>query len=277
MLELVPILLGLLTLSATPDIPDVTTLTPSQRAVYQGVIAEEFCSCDSAMTIGGCLELRPSCGVARHFGDIAYTAAQSGNTTDEVLGFLAEQVIGPFCRKASPLTVPKAPSFGKSSASVTIVEFADFRCGHCKAAAPLVKRAITRHSKNARVVFVPFPLGDHPESLAAAEAALAAGEQGKFWEMHDLLFDSQATGFSVENLMGHARELGLNTKRFRKALDTHQYRAELKALKKAGLDAGVKGTPAFFVNGRRFDPSPALMTLSRRIDMELDRNRGQCQ
>ncbi len=133
MLELVPILLGLLTLSATPDIPDVTTLTPSQRAVYQGVIAEEFCSCDSAMTIGGCLELRPSCGVARHFGDIAYTAAQSGNTTDEVLGFLAEQVIGPFCRKASPLTVPKAPSFGKSSASVTIVEFADFRCGHCKA------------------------------------------------------------------------------------------------------------------------------------------------
>ena len=277
MLGLIPIFISVLTLGATPDIPDVTTLTPGQRTVYQGVISEEFCSCTSAMTIGGCLELRPKCGVARHLGDIAYTAAQSGNTTAEVLGFLSDRVIGPFCGKESTIAVAKAPSMGKSTAPITVVEFADFRCGHCKAAVPLVKRAAAQHPANARMVFVPFPLGDHPESLAAAEAALAAGAQGKFWEMHDALFANQALGFSFENLMDHAKDVGLNTKRFRKAMETHEYRAELKALKEAGLAAGVKGTPAFFVNGRRFDPAPALMTLSRRIDMELDRNRGQCQ
>ena len=221
--------------------------------------------------------MRPSCGVARHFGDIAYTAAQSGNTTDAVLGFLAERVIGPFCGKTSPIKLPDAPTLGSPAAPVTIVEFADFRCGHCKTAAPLVKQALRKHPNNARVVFVPFPLGDHPESMAAAEAALAAGAQGKFWEMHDLLFANQASGFNSESLTGYAQKLGLDIKRFNQALESRQYRDELKALKKAGVAAGVKGTPAFFVNGRRFDPAPALMTLTKRIDMELDRNRGQCQ
>ena len=77
--------------------------------------------------------------------------------------------------------------------------------------------------------------------------------------------------------MAHAKTLGLNMKRFRKELEDRTYRDELTALKQAGVEAGVKGTPAFFVNGRRFDPAPALMTLSKRIDMELDRNRGKCQ
>lgn len=260
-----------------PDIPDPASLTAEQRSVYQTVVREEFCSCTSSLTILGCLERKPKCGTARHLGDLVYNAAQVGSTTDEILGFLSDQVMGSFCSRTSQIATRGAPAKGKKGAAIQIVEFADFRCGHCKAAVAKVKQALKSNGKHIEVHFLPFPLGQHPESMAAAEASLAAQAQGKFWEMHDRLFEHQASGFTRQALNAHARSLNLNMKRFKKAMDTHQYRKRIESLKEAGLKAGVTGTPAFFVNGRRFDAAPALYTLGRRIEMELDRNQGKCQ
>lgn len=267
----------ILVLVGAPDIPDPESLTPSQRSVYQNVIGEEFCSCKSSLTIGGCLELKKDCATARHLGDIAYNAAQVGSSSDDILGFLSERVMGSFCGRKTKLKIKGAPSKGKVGAPIQLVEFADFRCGHCRTAVSKVKQALAHHAKSVEVFFVPFPLGSHPESMAAAEASMAAHAQGKFWEMHDLLFEEQADGFTKPKLIAHAKSLNLNMKKFIKAIDTQKYRKRIQSMRDAGLKAGVKGTPAFFVNGRRFDPAPALYTINRRIDMELDRNQGKCQ
>ena len=267
----------LLVLVGTPDIPDPASLTAAQRSVYQSVIGEEFCSCKSSLTIGGCLELKKDCATARHLGDMVYNAAQVGSTADEILGFLSERVMGSFCGRKAKFDLKNVPSKGKKGAKIQLVEFADFRCGHCRAAAQKVKEALKFHGKSIEVFFLPFPLGSHPESMSAAEAAMAAHAQGKFWEMHDLLFENQADGFKRPQLLAHAKKINLNMKKFKKALNTQQYRKRIQSMREAGLKVGVKGTPAFFLNGRRFDPAPALYTINRRIDMELDRNKGKCQ
>lgn len=266
-----------LILVGAPDIPDPESLTPAQRSVYQNVIGEEFCSCTSSLTIGGCLELKKDCATARHLGDIAYNAAQVGSSSSDILGFLSDRVMGSFCGRKTKLSLKGVPSKGKPGAAIQLVEFADFRCGHCRSAVDKIKQALEYHGKSIEVFFVPFPLGSHPESMAAAQAAMAAHEQGKFWEMHDLLFAEQMEGFTRKQLIAHAKSINLNMKKFMKAIDTKKYSKRIQSMRDAGLKAGVKGTPAFFVNGRRFDPAPALYTINRRIDMELDRNQGKCQ
>jgi len=264
-------------LSATPDAPDPTALSQKQRQTYQQVISEEFCSCSSPLTLSGCLQRRPDCRIARHLGQLVKRGVEAGNTANELLTFFAERVSGPYCATSKTLATNNAPAKGDANAPVTIVEFADFRCRHCKIVAPIVKQAFKRHSSNIQVVFVPFPIGDHPISVLAAEAALAAGAQDRFWEMHDLLFENQSKGFGRGELKKLAKRLKLNIKKFEAALDNHEYRQTVTELKQLGIAAGVQGTPAFFVNGRPFDPDPAMLTFTKRIDMELDRDRGQCQ
>ena len=143
----------LLILVGTPDIPDPASLTAAQRSVYQSVIGEEFCSCKSSLTIGGCLELKKDCATARHLGDMVYNAAQVGSTADEILGFLSERVMGSFCGRKSKFDLKNVPSKGKKGAKIQLVEFADFRCGHCRAAAEKIKEALKFHGNQSRYSF----------------------------------------------------------------------------------------------------------------------------
>ena len=115
----------LLVLVGTPDIPDPDSLTPAQRSVYQSVVGEEFCSCKSTLTVGGCLQLKPDCATARHLGDIAYNAAQVGSSADEILGFLSERVMGTFCGRKAKINLKGVPSKGKKGAAIQLVEFAE--------------------------------------------------------------------------------------------------------------------------------------------------------
>ncbi len=263
--------------AVTPPRPDTESLTPGARRVYERLTAEEFCGCESSLTLAGCLDLKPKCRIARHLGQIAWLAADAGSSEDELLGYFALRVAGQYCAPTRDFALDDAPSKGPRDAPITIVEFADFRCSHCRAAMPLIKDVLERFGKRVRVVFVPFPLRDNPLSLAAAQAAFAAGAQGKFWQMHDLLFEHQARGFEREQLVRLARKLKLDMKRFKTALDDETHMPLVAGLKKVGVAAGVMGTPAFFVNGRRFDPDPGPMDFERRINMEIDRGVGECQ
>ncbi len=148
-----------------------------------------------------------------------------------------------------------SPSQGPKDAKVTIVEFSDFQCPYCSRVLPLLKQVKDAYPKDVRVVFKQFPLPMHPHAHLAAEASLAAREQGKFWEMHDRLFANQQF-LDEASIERYAKELGLNVERFRDALRQGKFKALVDKEMQEGVAAGVNGTPTLFINGKRVDPMP---------------------
>jgi protein-disulfide isomerase len=161
---------------------------------------------------------------------------------------------------------------GPMNAAVTVVEYGDFQCPYCGQAEPAV-RAVCGQAEpvvhavlgdaDVRFVWRHLPLADvHPEAELAAQAAEAAGDQGRFWEMHDLLLDHQDRLLKPD-LLGYAVQLGLDLARFEKELQSHVHQARVAQDVESADMSGVSGTPTFFVNGRRqygtFDPA-ALMS-----------------
>jgi protein-disulfide isomerase len=138
---------------------------------------------------------------------------------------------------------------GSPDAPVQLVEYGDFECPHCGAAYVVVKKLEQDLGDRLAVVFRQFPLINvHPHAEFAAEAAEAAGAQGKFWQMHDMLFEHQ-DALAPADLMRYAAALHLDLKRFADDLSGHAFRPKVQDDMKGGLQSGVKGTPTFFING----------------------------
>src|SRR5579864_1990972 len=134
---------------------------------------------------------------------------------------------------------------GAPHAAVTVVEYGDFECPNCKQAAPAVKLLLERFDERVRFVFRHFPLAEvHPHALMAAQAAEAAGGQGKFWQMHDLLFENQ-THLKAQQLHGYAEQLGLDMARYTAEMDDEIYLQRVREHMESGRQSGVRGTPAF--------------------------------
>jgi protein-disulfide isomerase len=143
-----------------------------------------------------------------------------------------------------------SPGRGPAEAPVTIVEFADFECPFCASVGPTLKRLLEVYPQEVRLVFKHNPLPIHPRAQLAHRAAAAAGEQGKFWEMHDLLFRSQEK-LGREDLKEHARSLGLDLAAFESGLDAPESAAAVEADQVLAGRLGVGGgVPSFFINGR---------------------------
>ncbi len=255
---------------------DTSRLSPQNQKKFESLTQEEFCSCDSSLTISGCLELRPKCDLAKHFASVIVNGLEDGLDGDTVLAFLSERTIGPFCGKPKTIAITGGIEKKAAKPAITLVEFADFRCSHCRKARHTVHKVLKEYGARVHFIFIPFPLQDHPESVLAAEAVLAANAQKKGWEMHDALFEHQGT-FDIPSMKTLARKLGLNVKKFANDLRKHTYRGMVNKLKNAGIAAGVEGTPAFYVNGRPFAPDEELLTFADRFEMELARNQASCK
>jgi len=147
-----------------------------------------------------------------------------------------------------------APSFGPADARVTIVEFSDFQCPYCAQASETVKRIREAYGDKVHLIFRQFPLSFHEHAREAAEAALAAHAQGKFWPYHDHLFTHQ-NALGHNQLESYARELGLDMPKFKKSLDAHAFNVQIEADITLGRTAKVDGTPTMFINQRRA-PNP---------------------
>jgi protein-disulfide isomerase len=149
---------------------------------------------------------------------------------------------------------------------VTLVEYGDFECPHCGAAHPVVTALLERLGRRVRFVFRHFPLTMvHPHAQHAAEAAEAAGAQGRFWEMHDVLFENQEL-LSDRDLQSHAAALGLDIGRFSSELASHVHTPRVREDFLSGVRSGVNGTPTFFVNGVRHDGSYEFDSLLESIE-----------
>jgi len=154
------------------------------------------------------------------------------------------------------LTVPVGASDhvqGRENAMVTLVEYGDYECSYCGQAFPLIKHAQAQMGDKLRFVFRNFPLAEmHPHAARAAEAAEDADAQGKFWEMHDMLYENQQN-LEDADLTGYANRLGLDEKKFAAAMKAEKSDARIQADFMSGAESGVNGTPSFFINGVRFD------------------------
>jgi protein-disulfide isomerase len=172
------------------------------------------------------------------------------------------------------LTVPVSSvdhRLGPDHAPVTLVEYGDFECPNCKQAAPAVKLLMERYAERVRLVFRHFPLEEvHPHARHAAEAAEAAGAQGKFWEMHDLLFDNQRH-LKQQQLHDYAERLQLDMARYTAEMDDEIYLQRIREHQKSGHDSGARGTPTFFVNGRIQDVSFGMKALFDAVETALRR------
>jgi protein-disulfide isomerase len=152
-------------------------------------------------------------------------------------------------------------ALGPDHARVIVVEYGDFECTRCKAAVPAVKMLLDDYAERVRFVFRHFPLEEaHPHALAAAEAAECAGEQGKFWEMSDLLFANQSH-LQPKHLHGYADQLGIDMAQFTAEMDDHVYLQRIREQIDGGKRSRVRGTPGFFVNGTIQDVSFDLKEL----------------
>jgi protein-disulfide isomerase len=150
---------------------------------------------------------------------------------------------------------------GPADAPTTLLEYGDYECPFCGAAYPIVKEVQSRLGDQLRFVFRNFPITtSHPHAELAAEAAEAADAQGKFWEMHDLLYESQQH-LEQADLHRYAEQLGLDVDRFDDELTRHVHAERVREDFMSGVRSGVNGTPTFYVNGVRHDGDYQLETL----------------
>lgn len=160
---------------------------------------------------------------------------------------------------------------GKLDAKVVVVEFGDFQCPACAAADPAIKQLVAENKDNPNFTYVfrNFPLNIHPNAKISAQAAEAAGEQGKFFEMQHMLYEKQnewATSLNpLDKFVGYAQSLGLDTTKFKEAVSGNKFSSVIEADTQDGNELGVNSTPTFYVNGEKFTFKASYQELSDKV------------
>jgi protein-disulfide isomerase len=173
---------------------------------------------------------------------------------------------------AFELTVPPDVtdhSIGSADARISVIEYGDFECPNCKQAAPAVKLLLQHFKGRVRFVYRHFPLEEvHPHALHAAQAAESAGAQGKFWPMHDLLFENQQH-LKLRQLQSYAERLELDLRRYDIEMEDQVYLQRIREQIQGGGESGVRATPTFFVDRRIQDVSFGFRSLFDAVESAL--------
>jgi protein-disulfide isomerase len=163
---------------------------------------------------------------------------------------------------------------GSTTAPVIIVEFSDFQCPYCRSVQPTLKKLLAKYEGQVSLAYMDLPLKDiHPQAELAAEASRCAGEQGKFWEYHDALFES-TNRLNREDLVAQARTLKLDEKQFDSCLSSGKYTAKVEQDRQLGLRSGLSGTPGFVINGNVLSGNLPQSEFEKLIEAELARPKG---
>ena len=248
------------------DLPqvDLSDLTRGERRTWVRLANEQLSPCGEPVSVAQCVAEQRACRrcvpAARYLARLVTE------------GYERTQIAEHYALRYGPdeeveLSIDRAPVRGAPMAAVTIVEFSDFECPHCRAAAPMLHRLIREFDGRLKLIFLHYPLDGHEHAVPAARAAVAAGAQGKFWEMHDLLFENQ-NALESEDFERYAEQIGLDVERFRRDFAAEETQARVDSDKAAGRAVDVHGTPTIFVNGRRFAEQPE--SLPAYIREELD-------
>lgn len=248
-------------------------LDDAGKQAFAAMANEEVCPCGCPTSFGACLQ-NDKCKPARLLGAWIVDLLAEGVDPKLVHEAVTRELTNGFP------AAPRAPDLrgyggkGANGAPITIVEYADFECTHCRAAGPVLNELTKRHPE-VRIVYKHFPLQFHAMARRAAVAVEAAGRQGKFWQMHDAVFSTQDL-LSEELLLGHATALGLDVARFKRDLDDPELARRVEASRAEAMAFGFDSTPSFLINGRPYFLARSLDGFELRLEMERARATSAC-
>jgi protein-disulfide isomerase len=250
---------------------DLSGLTAVQKKAVLKLVREQDCSCQCGMKTAECIMKDQNCSYSRALAKVAIQGVKDGKSLIEISKLMdaSPKAHRPKTLEA-PVTIPVdgSPVRGPADARITLVEFSDFECPFCSAAEKQVDIVMAAYPKDIKLIYKQFPLSMHPHAQFAAEASLAAGEQGKFWEMYELLFKNYQR-LSRENVLLWAKQLGLDVAKFKADIDSRKFKPAVDKDLADGEAAGVYGTPAFYINGKQYNGEVSLAALKPILAAEL--------
>jgi predicted DsbA family dithiol-disulfide isomerase len=229
---------------------DTSSLTPREKREWSTWVSELLAPCPSEpVNIAQCVKESRKCRKCLPAAQLLLKQVRAGRSRSQ-----AEDA---FFARFSPdriksIDVSDSPSRGPSSAPVTIVEWADFECPHCRHAAPLLEKTVDAHPGKVRLVYKFYPLQAHVHGELAARAAAAAMKQGKFWEMHHILFEHQDS-LEERDIEKYAKEIGLDFAKWKTDWESEAIADRVNRDRKQGDQVTVSGTPTIYINGREYD------------------------
>jgi thiol-disulfide isomerase/thioredoxin len=246
---------------------DISKLDDFERKVFFRIVNHEGSACGRGHSLLHSAKHDPACRAS--FYAVRYVAhlVDSGFTDSEISERLDRRFRTPRIQR---FDLAASPRKGKESARVSIVEFVDYECPHCRHAQALLLQAVADYPNDVRVYFKHFPLTGHIGSRLAAEGAVAAHQQGKFWAFNEMVWNASdsLTPAAVEKI---AKAVGLDVAVWRKEAGSEAVKARVEADKSEGLALGIAATPSIFINGRKYEDPLDIASLKDWIDEELGR------
>lgn len=229
---------------------DTGSLTPREKREWSSYVSELLAPCpNEPVSIAQCVKESRKCAKCLPAAQLLLKQVREGRSRSQ-----AEDA---FRARFSPdrvksLDLADTPSKGAATAPVTVVEFADFECPHCRHAYPILDKLVEQYPGKVRVMFKFYPLQAHAHGESAARAAAAAALQGKFWEMHHLLFDHQ-DALEPRDLEKYAKEAGCDVAKWKADFESEAIADRVARDRKQGDQLSINGTPTLYVNGREYD------------------------
>ncbi len=230
---------------------DTNQLTSREKKEWSSYVSEFLSPCANVpVPIAQCVQEKRDCKKCLTAAKYVVRLVKEGLTREQIEKGYKNRFDAD---KVKTVPIDGSPTRGAGeSAPITLVEFADFECPHCGEFAPLLDKLVDHRKNEVRFVYKFYPLPGHPHADIAARAAVAASEQGKFWEMHHALFANQRH-LEQTDLDSYAKELGLDISRFHADMQSQKTTDRIAKDRKLGEDLQIQGTPTIFVNGRQYD------------------------
>jgi protein-disulfide isomerase len=230
---------------------DTSALTPREKKEWSSYVGEFLAPCsDVPVSIAQCVLEKRSCARCLPAAKYVLKGVRDGLSREQIEKSYKNRFDS---SKIRDVPIEGSPQLGSDSAPITIVEFADFECPFCAMMAPILDKAWQDRKQQVRFVYKFFPLSGHPHGEPAARAAIAAANQGKFWEMHHKLFQNREH-LEPSDIDSYAKEVGLNLSKFHDDMQAQLATDRIAKDRKLADSLDVKGTPTIYINGREFDP-----------------------
>jgi protein-disulfide isomerase len=252
---------------------DLSGLTPARKNTALKTLRNMGCTCGCGMKVAECRVKDPNCSYSKGLAAAVTGALREGKNETAALeaakatrwGHVPEHKV-----LDDPVQIPTqgSPVTGPANARITLVEFSDFQCPYCSKAAVQIADILKEYPKDVKLIFKQYPLDSHPQARISAQAALAAHHQGKFWQLHDLMFANR-TKLSRAAIVAWAQQTGLDMKRFNADLDSDSVKKTLEHDIADGDKAGVEGTPTVYIDGQRYNGDLDLTAIKPVLDKKL--------
>ena len=252
--------------TAPPGI-DLGKLDDFERKVFFRVVNRESSACGKGHSL--LHSAKHDTGCRASFYAVRYVAhlVDSGFTDSEIGEKLEKRFRSP---RAPRIDVSLAPVKGNASGRITVIEFVDYECPHCKHAQALMRQVVEEYPKDIKMYFKHFPLSSHANARLAAEGAVAAHKQGKFWPFNEKVW-ANSENLTPAVLEKAAKEVGLDVARWRADIESDAVKGQVQADKSEGNDLGILATPSIYINGRKYEDPLEIASFKDWIDEELGR------